>query len=326
MEQVILSVEYEGRHLNVWKDNTQGYSRFYVTPLCILNTSLTTCIKDEYSDEHRHIFRFYVKLWDSSVAKTIQLALKHKNITAKASDILPLPMQMVRLGLGPDVTSQIYSSHHWRSHQDQPNILMFELYTRHESFCNKMLSDAKENVQTFLANTKLYFEFTMVVQQRAARNLNITGKTLIKSSTFSNLVNHYRMVYLTSKDMNTLARSILNVVAVEEEVTSNYIASEQEKQIIQELLGIFGEHKYNSNDLTKDEWNSVFWDDIFSRPDIQSEYSNDVLKYDETQNEFKYNATKDREFREKLENRKNTQRQGGKSKGFGFNWGAFGKN
>ena len=27
MEQVVLSVEYKGRHLNVWRDNTQSYSR-----------------------------------------------------------------------------------------------------------------------------------------------------------------------------------------------------------------------------------------------------------------------------------------------------------
>ena len=104
-----------------------------------MDTASINCIKDDYSDEHRHVFRFHVKLWDSTAAQVVQLALKQKNINVNASDILPLPMQMVRLGIGPDVTTQIQHSRHWRSHQDQPNTIMFELYTHHEHFCEKMV-------------------------------------------------------------------------------------------------------------------------------------------------------------------------------------------
>lgn len=143
-----------------------------------------------------------------------------------------------------------------------------------------------------------------------------------KSSIKSNFFRHY---IFNSKDLNNLARSIMRVVAVEEEVTSNYIPSEQENQIIQELLGVIGEQKIHSKDLTKDEWDSVFWNDIFSRPDIQTEYSNEVLKYDENEKVFKFNATKDREFKEKLENRFNKQKHGGKSGGIGFSFLGFGK-
>lgn len=190
----------------------------------------------------------------------------------------------------------------------------------------------------------------MIVQHKASRNLNITGKTVTKSSIFSSLTNHYSnkdgknkeeiaapmlfkffftfigIVYLTSKDVNTLARSIMRVIAVEEEVTSNYIPSKQEHEIIHELLGVVSDQKVQSNEFTKDEWNSVFWDDIFSRPDIQSEYSNEVFKYDETKNQFKYNATKDHEFREKTEARFNKESQTGKSRKGGFSWKKFGRN
>uniref|UniRef100_A0AC34FYK9 Uncharacterized protein n=1 Tax=Panagrolaimus sp. ES5 TaxID=591445 RepID=A0AC34FYK9_9BILA len=317
MEQVVLSVEYNERHLNVWKDDTHGYSRFYVTPLCVIDISTINCKKDEYSDVHRYVLNFYLKLWDSAAARTVELALKQKNFTVRASDILPLPMQMVRLGIGKHVTSNIKVENQWRSHQDQPNVVAFEIFTKHKHFCDKMVNDSTTDLETFLVRTKLFFEFSMVLQQRASRNLNISGTTLAKSSFF-------KMVYLTSKDLNHLVRDIMNVVNVEEEVTSTYIPSEEENQIIQELLGIFREQQIPSHELTKEEWNSVFWNDIFSRPDIQTEYFNETLKYDENEQQFHYDAAKDHQFREKLANKFDSHNQKTKSTNHGFSFKGFG--
>uniref|UniRef100_A0AC34FAE8 Uncharacterized protein n=1 Tax=Panagrolaimus sp. ES5 TaxID=591445 RepID=A0AC34FAE8_9BILA len=319
MEQVILSVEYNGRHLNVWMDANHGYNRFYVTPLCVIDIESINCKRNEYSNVRNHVYSFYLKLWDSSAAQMVEIALKQKNVTVKASDILPLPMQMVRLGVGNQITSKIQVEKHWRSHQDQPNVIIFELFTKHKHFCDKMVNDSKADLETFLARTKLYFEFSMVLQQRATRNLNISGSTIAKSSFF-------RMVYLTSKDLNNLVRDIINVISVEEEVTSTYIPSEEENQIIKELLGIIGEHRIHSRDLTKDEWNSVFWNDIFSRPDVQTEYFNDTVKYDENENRFSYNATRDHHFREKIKNKYDKQTSKTKSGSLGFTFDGFGFN
>uniref|UniRef100_A0A914Q536 Uncharacterized protein n=1 Tax=Panagrolaimus davidi TaxID=227884 RepID=A0A914Q536_9BILA len=189
-EQVFLTVEYEKRYLNVWRQDSHGYSKFYVTPLCVMELDLISCSRDKWSNIHRHVFRFNLKLWDSKAAKVVQNSLKQKNVNASLSDILPLPMQMVRIGLGGkdlivDVDNQ------WRSNQDQPHVMIFELYTRHEHSCIEMISDAKNNTQNFLSSIKPYFEFTMVVGINEARNFNLTGKTLQKSAFFSELVNKH---------------------------------------------------------------------------------------------------------------------------------------
>uniref|UniRef100_A0A914DDL0 Uncharacterized protein n=1 Tax=Acrobeloides nanus TaxID=290746 RepID=A0A914DDL0_9BILA len=242
MEQVVLSVELNGRHLKVWKENSHGYNRFYVTPLCIIDTSLINCTKDDYSNEPRYVFSFFVRLWDSLAAETVRLALKQKDIEAKASDILPLPMQMIRLKISNNVRNNIEVDSEWRSNQDQPNTVLFEMYTKSHGFCNRMLQDAKNNPQTFLSRTKLTFEFSMLIGQQTYRNLNITGNTIGKSKAFSNLENNYSnqegIVYLNSDDMNSLVRNIYQEIAISEEVDSNYIPSNQETQIIEELLGL----------------------------------------------------------------------------------------
>lgn len=69
--------------------------RFYVTPLCVLDTSSIKCDVDDYGDGNHHAFTFSLLLWDSLAAETVQLALRQKGIEARASDIIPMPMQMV---------------------------------------------------------------------------------------------------------------------------------------------------------------------------------------------------------------------------------------
>uniref|UniRef100_A0A914QJD8 Uncharacterized protein n=1 Tax=Panagrolaimus davidi TaxID=227884 RepID=A0A914QJD8_9BILA len=318
-EQVVLTVEYQGRYLNVWRQDTHNYSRFYVTPLCVMEIDTISCSFDEYSREHRHIFEFNVKLWDLKAAEVVKAGLHRKNIAAELADILPLPMQMVRLGLGgtnliPEIDNQ------WRSNQDQPHVMDFEMYTRHEHFCDKMVHDAKNDTKRFLRHLKPYFEFTMVVAQHATRNFNINGNTLQNSSFFSQLMNKHAdtngIVYLQSRDLNQLARELFNKVTFGEEVSADYISTTQEQQIITELLNIFKEQQIRSSDLTKDEWNSVFWDDIFARPDIQTEYANEVLKYDENEKLFKWDEEKDKKFRKEISSKSNSD-MGGKG-GFSF--------
>uniref|UniRef100_A0A914YHP0 Uncharacterized protein n=1 Tax=Panagrolaimus superbus TaxID=310955 RepID=A0A914YHP0_9BILA len=115
----------------------------------------------------------------------------------------------------------------------------------------------------------------MIVGQHDTKNFNLTGKSLQKSSFFSELVNKHAdkngVVYLQSKDLNRLTRELYNKVAYDEVVSSDYIPSTQEKEVIKDLLEIFKDQQIQSKDLTEDEWDSVFWDDIFSRPDIQTE-------------------------------------------------------
>uniref|UniRef100_A0A914PJX1 Uncharacterized protein n=1 Tax=Panagrolaimus davidi TaxID=227884 RepID=A0A914PJX1_9BILA len=322
-EHVFLTVEYEKRYLNVWRQDIHGYSRFYVTPLCVIELNSIGCTRDEYSNVHRHIFEFNVKLWDSKAAKVVQNAIEQKNISVALSDILPLPMQMVRIGLaGKD--SIVEADNEWRSNQDQLHVMAFEMYTRHEQFCNKMMTDAKNNTKHFLRSIKPYFEFTMVAGQREFRNVNLTGKTLQKSSFFSQLANKHAdkngIVYLQSKDLNRLTRDIYNKVAYEELISADYISSTQEQQIIKELLEIFKDQQIHSKDLTKDEWNSVFWDDIFARPDIQTDYANEVIKYDEKENKFKYDAEKDRHFRQNIENKYHDSNKNEKEGKASFHW------
>uniref|UniRef100_A0A914Z1I1 Uncharacterized protein n=1 Tax=Panagrolaimus superbus TaxID=310955 RepID=A0A914Z1I1_9BILA len=196
MEQIVLSVEYHGRRLNVWKEEVHGYNRFFVTPICVMDTSSVKCTQDKYSNFNRFALKFYIQLWDSDAAKVVQLSLKQKGFEVEASDIIPLPMQMVKLSINRDValSSEIkLDNNNWKPHQTQQNRILFEFGLENQTFCNEMVSHAKSDPVDFLEELKLNFKFTMVVNEKASRNLNITGKTISNSKIFANLENLYRI-------------------------------------------------------------------------------------------------------------------------------------
>uniref|UniRef100_A0A914Q3Z1 Uncharacterized protein n=1 Tax=Panagrolaimus davidi TaxID=227884 RepID=A0A914Q3Z1_9BILA len=273
MEQIFLSVEYNGRRLNVWREDVHGYDRFFVTPLCVFDTSSVKCIQDKYSSENPNVFSFYVQLWDADAAGIVQLALKQKGIEVQPSDIIPLPMQMVRLSLNRnEKTSEITVDDRWRSYQGQPNGILFDLWTRTTNFCTKMVQDAKTDPETFLDRTKLYFEFTMFVGQKAERIINITD----------------------------------------------------ENEIIKELLNEIKGEKILSSQLELDEWKSVFWNDVFSKPDLQTNYLNEILTYDAKKDSFKYEEANDQKFIGDLENRYGRETIKSKKGEAGFIYGLIG--
>src|SRR6185437_8718667 len=98
------------------------------------------------------------------------------------------------------------------------------------------------------------------------------------------------MVYLTSSDSNDLARDIYHTVLVHEEITASYIPSSEEDKIIHDLLGVISNQQIESTHLTDSEWESVFWDEIFTRPDITTEYLKEVFAHNESTNQFIFDS------------------------------------
>uniref|UniRef100_A0A914D215 Uncharacterized protein n=1 Tax=Acrobeloides nanus TaxID=290746 RepID=A0A914D215_9BILA len=213
------------------------------------------------------------------------MALNSKGFNASIDEILPLPMQMIRLNINPNVKSKVYVDNQWRSNQNQPNTMSFKLYTGSEEF--------------FAA-------------KREYRNIKITGSTMAKSSFFSKLENKYRkngIVYLNSEDMNKLARDVAHTVYASDEVTANYIGTDQEDQLVNKIIDMLKEQKALANEIQKDEWNSVFWNDIFSRPDVQSDLYNQSFTYDQGKKHFIYNEAKDKQFRSSIQNKSHHDHQ-----------------
>uniref|UniRef100_A0A914DHW5 Kelch repeat-containing protein n=1 Tax=Acrobeloides nanus TaxID=290746 RepID=A0A914DHW5_9BILA len=170
MQAVIATVAYNGRNLNVWKD----------------------------SRDSGHI---RIRSWDSSIVKLVEKELINKghptSITIKMAsgevnvpcEILPLPMQMVRINAADFM--QTYLDLNWRPNQNQPNKMTFELCSSNKDDCNKLLDDAKANPETFLLNTKLKFEFTLKGNRQEYREFKVTSEALSESSFFSELSNKF---------------------------------------------------------------------------------------------------------------------------------------
>uniref|UniRef100_A0AC34G077 Uncharacterized protein n=1 Tax=Panagrolaimus sp. ES5 TaxID=591445 RepID=A0AC34G077_9BILA len=136
-EQVVLSVTYRGRILNVWKQGINNYTRFYVSPLCNIDVNSFSCEKDVFHDPPRMIFGLKIKLWDFQVATVVQKALKQKGISVETGDIVILPMQFVRIKLDAP-NSYMEADDKWKSFGDEPLVMAFQLYPKDEVVCQTM--------------------------------------------------------------------------------------------------------------------------------------------------------------------------------------------
>uniref|UniRef100_A0A914R5E2 Uncharacterized protein n=1 Tax=Panagrolaimus davidi TaxID=227884 RepID=A0A914R5E2_9BILA len=107
-------------------------------------------------------------------------------------------------------------------------------------------------------------------------------------------------IFLTSDDTNKLAHEVFNSASFDEEISDDYKSTKQEQTIINELLKTFEEDKVQSTELSKENWDSVFWDDTFTRPDLQTSFLNETMTYDAKENQFNFDQEKANAFRNKV--------------------------
>uniref|UniRef100_A0A914ENW7 Uncharacterized protein n=2 Tax=Acrobeloides nanus TaxID=290746 RepID=A0A914ENW7_9BILA len=175
----------------------------------------------------------------------------------------------------------------------------FQVYPKNKTICEKMVNDAMEDPESFLHKINLYFEYTMKIGKQESREVNVTSQNLIDSKTFSILNNTYEnkngVVYLTSFDMNTFSKEILSPNQILGVSTINNVTMDEEDRLIDNLIRGLQEEQVAASKLPHDEWDSVFWNDLFSRPDIETSYLENTFT-DQDKDRFIYSSEKEKEF------------------------------
>uniref|UniRef100_A0A914BZT0 LisH domain-containing protein n=1 Tax=Acrobeloides nanus TaxID=290746 RepID=A0A914BZT0_9BILA len=323
----------DGGYLDVWKD--PKFTRYYVTPICEIVAESTKCLDNEYDAQHPYIVVLPIRLWNDNVAQAAALAITDKirdnssiDELVQPNDCRPLPIKSARL-----VTTNAKLNFEFPS-GFQPNVLSegketkFSLYPKDKSMCEKIENDVKQNPTTFLEKTNLYLEYTMTVGKQTSRSVNVTSESLTNSEAFSILSNTYEnkngTVYLTSSDMNKFSKDVLRTINIIDTSTSDYIATEEEENLIKNLIQGLQEKMDLSEKLPKDEWESVFWSDLFTRPDIETSYLESAFSYDKGKDRFIYDTKKEDEFYGKLQDKLDTYNDNSWAGSASASFGPFG--
>uniref|UniRef100_A0A914CU86 Uncharacterized protein n=1 Tax=Acrobeloides nanus TaxID=290746 RepID=A0A914CU86_9BILA len=122
--------------------------------------------------------------------------------------------------------------------------------------------------------------------------------------------------------MNKLARDVAHTVYASDEITANYIGTDKEDQLVSKIMDTLKEQKALANEIQKDEWNSVFWNDIFSRLDVQTSHYNQSFTYDQGKKHFIYNEAKDKQFRSSIQDQSHRDSQNSASSSVGISFAA----
>uniref|UniRef100_A0AC34FI67 Uncharacterized protein n=1 Tax=Panagrolaimus sp. ES5 TaxID=591445 RepID=A0AC34FI67_9BILA len=187
MKHVIASVDYKGQQINVWKD--KSHDRFYAFPICVVEMNTMRCEENKLLNPSKHALIFTVRLWDDEIRETVHSTiLNYENNTVKKESVKILPMQKVRLQARE---GNIKVDSEWRSFQNQPSDMEFEVFVKDANFCKVVLNQSIDAPQQFFTQSQLEFEFTMVAQQQSTRAMNITSEMLQKSELYTRLTNFY---------------------------------------------------------------------------------------------------------------------------------------
>uniref|UniRef100_A0A914C086 Uncharacterized protein n=1 Tax=Acrobeloides nanus TaxID=290746 RepID=A0A914C086_9BILA len=303
---ILVDFQYgNGGYLDVWKD--PKYTRYYVTPICEIVAESTKCLNNEYDLQHPYIVVLPIQLWNGKAAEMAALAITHKireNSSSSGADVQPndcrpLPIKSARLVTNTLLNFDVPSGF-------RPNVLAegnaakFYLYPKDKIMCQKIVTDVQQNPTLFLEKIDLYLEYTMTVGKQSKREVIVTSESLTKSEAFSILNNTYEnkngTVYLTSSDMNKFSRDVLKTINIIDTSTADFISTEEENNLIKSLIQDLKDETTLASKLPKGEWDSVFWSDLFTRPDIVTSYLEKTFSYDQGKQQFIYDSKNETEF------------------------------
>uniref|UniRef100_A0A914E3G1 Uncharacterized protein n=1 Tax=Acrobeloides nanus TaxID=290746 RepID=A0A914E3G1_9BILA len=303
---ILVDFQYgNGGYLDVWKD--PKYTRYYVTPICEIVAESTKCLDNEYDLQHPYIVVLPIQLWNGKAAEMAALAITHKireNSSSSGADVQPndcrpLPIKSARLVTNTLLNFEVPSGF-------RPNVLAegnaakFYLYPKDKIMCQKIVTDVQQNPTLFLEKIDLYLEYTMTVGKQSKHEVIVTSESLTKSEAFSILNNTYEnkngTVYLTSSDMNKFSRDVLKTINIIDTSTADFISTEEENNLIKSLIQDLKDETTLDSKLPKGEWDSVFWSDLFTRPDIVTSYLANTFSYDQGKQQFIYDSKNETEF------------------------------
>uniref|UniRef100_A0A914W7C5 Uncharacterized protein n=1 Tax=Plectus sambesii TaxID=2011161 RepID=A0A914W7C5_9BILA len=288
---------YQGGYLSIYEGRNEKLKRYYVTPLTEINIESLKCYEPGF--EKRHKVRFNVEIWRSEVADEAVKALASPplNLEVHKELVHPLPITQIRISTH-DFPPEYEPDTVWKSNLNQRLQYPFTIYAKSKEACERMVSEIKEDPVGFASLIQI--EIAMSAEQRASREISITGANIGRSKMFAQLQNMDQTNgerLLTSSDLNELAQEIVSSVVASEITKGAYVDKPDQVSFASLLEHQLSSGTIDSKQLSADQWKSVFWQEEFIRPDHYTKYLNHTLQYDQGTNKFSFDNETESEAR-----------------------------
>uniref|UniRef100_A0A914XAE8 Uncharacterized protein n=1 Tax=Plectus sambesii TaxID=2011161 RepID=A0A914XAE8_9BILA len=279
---------YQGGYLSIYEGRNEKLKRYYVTPLAEINIESAKCF--EPGIEKRYKVRFDIEIWRSEVADEAVKALASPplNLEVHKENVHPLPVSKIRLSTH-DLPQEYEPDTVWKSNLNRRLQYPFSIYAANKDDCERMVSEIKEDPVGFASLIQI--EIAMSAEERASREISITGENIGRSKMFAQLQNMDTPTgerFVTSRDLNQLSQEIVSSVVASDITTGAYVEKPDELSFARLLERQLSSGTINTRQLSVDQWKSVFWQEEFVRPDHYTNYLNHALTYDKGANKFSF--------------------------------------
>ncbi|XP_075257114.1 uncharacterized protein LOC142349195 [Convolutriloba macropyga] len=287
----IATVPFGVGHISVYEHSgIQG--RYYAMPLAYLLNNTATPSQNFLTGQSE--MSFDVLLWSLEAREAVYRHLRANFDSQVATEeIEVMPMDKIRLVWRSNVrslTNDLKIDDSWKSSNSRSSIATFHFTCSTLVVCEQLATYMENNSDKFDA---LELEFVISGQNSFRRDLKISASN-IKSGNFwaklTNMHNTAAVRYLKSADMNLLLSETRQNIFGSLITEQGYVETGSEVKLREAIENILEKTEVEVSDFEDIQWESVFWEPSWARPDKLTSFLNHVITK-EAQNSSNFEVT-----------------------------------
>ncbi|PAA58973.1 hypothetical protein BOX15_Mlig026829g5 [Macrostomum lignano] len=244
------------------KNNT-----FYITPLVLLDHRSGSLMHNPFTEYWE--LRFSVIMWDMELQASVYNFLTTVK-GVRNPDVKLLPMERVRFQWQsrsrPIVKKLVMETEFIATHH-LPRLLTLTFACKNQSQCAMLKDKVREDPESL---DSLKLDCFLTAQKTASKTVRVTTDNLMQSTTFSKLLmlpkdGNYR--YMRADDFNNLVQETYSSVRATTIRSTEYVEKYDELNIVRLIESALKQDEVITSTLSQTQWQSVFWDPTFARPD-----------------------------------------------------------
>lgn len=280
----LTSVPYLNSAVVVYQ-HIQNSSRLFVPPLAVLDPNQTRVFYNYLNK--KYLLRLSLILHTNELRTTVLQYLSNElnrcSPPQETCDVKMVPTERLRVvwKRKSEFSSDYELDTSWQSNTALQNKIDVQIECTTNQTCYELLKHVSEAPDIL---NGLELEYTTQTEKQTRKVVTITGQHVMKTQMYSELKqlpssivgNHER--YLLIDDMNHLVTEILTTMELDEMTDSDYITHDDQKVLTELLKRRLSLNVEILHGQMEQQWNSVYWNSNYIRPDRIIHLLNDELK------------------------------------------------
>ena len=199
-------------------------------------------------------------------------------------DVELKPMEQIRIVWNADarkIAQEFQLIQNWIVNTHLPTVAKFHFVCRSLKSCKKLKKSMKNSPEMF---DSLELQYSINSQRSSRRTLKIQGSNFEQSKLWAQLENmntENPIRYLNSEDLKKMSTETSQNIVASIATDNDYADTGEELKLCEIIENLLRKNREETSAFEDIQWDSVFWDPGWARPDKLTNYLNKIYSKDE---------------------------------------------